>query len=209
MTFVARTKRPSPANDKTPKGSRLLTRRALLKGMVIGAGALVAAGGAGTLGVRWMPGTPYRPRFLTLQQFETLEAACERIFPADRDPGAKRLGAAVYIDRLLAEDAYTGEFLKHRSILTKGLDSLDVVARGRHGKQFARLSSKQQDALLGEQTDARFLATLVNVTLDGVFYDPFYGGNRDAAGWRIVGFSPSSSFRSKGLTQADGAAVKS
>lgn len=153
-----------------------------------------------------MAAAPRRPRFLTREQFETLEAACERIFPTDDEPGARSLGAAAYIDRLLAEDAYTGDFLKHRPILTKGLDGLDAAARAAHGKRFAALSSQQQDALLRGHSDPTFLATLANVTLDGVFYDPFYGGNRDGMGWRIVGFSPSASFRSKGLMTQVGAA---
>jgi len=40
-------------------------------------------------------------RFFTAHEFATLEALCDRILPADRDPGARDLGAATYIERLL------------------------------------------------------------------------------------------------------------
>ena len=43
-----------------------------------------------------------RGRFLTSDEFATLEALSDRIIPPDRDPGAKALGAARYIDGLLA-----------------------------------------------------------------------------------------------------------
>jgi hypothetical protein len=42
-----------------------------------------------------------RGRFLTRREVQTLEALCDRIIPADHDPGAKALGAARYIDGFL------------------------------------------------------------------------------------------------------------
>jgi hypothetical protein len=43
-----------------------------------------------------------RGRFLTRRELATLAALCERILPADHDPGAKALGAATYVDRFLS-----------------------------------------------------------------------------------------------------------
>jgi hypothetical protein len=40
-------------------------------------------------------------RFFTDAEFATLEALVDRILPPDQDPGAKELGVAVYIERLL------------------------------------------------------------------------------------------------------------
>jgi gluconate 2-dehydrogenase gamma chain len=202
---MATSKPKISAKEKARSGTASLSRRGFLKGLTIGAGALAMAGGASTVGMRWLSGATYRPRFLVQQQFETLQAACERILPTDTDPGAQTMGAAIYVDRLLAEDSYTGDFRKYRSVLTKGLDGLEAAAKAKHGKAFARLDDHQQDALLGEGADLQFLATLVNVTLDGAFYDPFYGGNRDGMGWRMVGFSTSASFRAKGLALPNGA----
>jgi gluconate 2-dehydrogenase gamma chain len=202
---MARIRHKSRVKEKPPERTKPLSRRGFLKGIAMGAGVAALAGGAGTIGVRLLAGHTYRPRFLSMQQFDTLRAACERILPADGEPGAHVTGAAIYVDRLLAEDSYTGDFMRYRSILTKGLDGLEVAAKTEHGKGFAQLANRDQDGLLGGRTDPEFLATLVNVTLDGTFYDPFYGGNRDGLGWQIVGFSPTTSFQSKGLTLTHGA----
>ena len=35
---------------------------------------------------------------------------------------------------------------------------------------------------------AVFFATLLHNTVEGYFADPVYGGNRDYAGWKMVGF---------------------
>src|SRR5213593_3651878 len=43
-----------------------------------------------------------RGRFLTRTELRALEALCDRIIPPDTDVGARALGAADYIDRMLA-----------------------------------------------------------------------------------------------------------
>lgn len=37
-------------------------------------------------------------------------------------------------------------------------------------------------------TDDSFFAVLLHNTLEGFFSDPLYGGNRDMAGWKLIGF---------------------
>ena len=65
-------------------------------------------------------------------------------------------------------------------------------------KAFAALSAIQQDQILnglenGEialqdgSGKAFFEAILAN-TIEGFFADPIYGGNRDMAGWKLIGF---------------------
>lgn len=49
-----------------------------------------------------------RGRFFTRQEFATLEALVDRILPPDRDPGAKAMGAADYIEGLLTAFDGTG-----------------------------------------------------------------------------------------------------
>jgi hypothetical protein len=46
-------------------------------------------------------GTVATSRFLDDHEFATLGALCDRILPPDHDPGAKQLGAARYVERLL------------------------------------------------------------------------------------------------------------
>ena len=33
-----------------------------------------------------------------------------------------------------------------------------------------------------------FLATVYQTVMEGMFSDPIYGGNRDKAGWKMIGF---------------------
>jgi gluconate 2-dehydrogenase gamma chain len=71
------------------------------------------------------------------------------------------------------------------------------------GKRFEQLDSTERDNVLkamekGELElgrfkaplfDARmFFALLLQNTMEGFFADPIYGGNRDMAGWKMVGF---------------------
>jgi hypothetical protein len=73
----------------------MLNRRAFLTsvGAALATTALPAASGCGERA---------RARFLDSQEYETLSALCERILPEDDEPGARALGAADYVDRLLA-----------------------------------------------------------------------------------------------------------
>lgn len=66
------------------------------------------------------------------------------------------------------------------------------------GQAFADLSEAEQDEILEaleseqfqleELPAAVFFETLLANTIEGFFSDPVYGGNRDMAGWRMVGF---------------------
>jgi gluconate 2-dehydrogenase gamma chain len=78
----------------------------------------------------------------------------------------------------------------------KAIDA--AVARDGHAASFAALAEHDQDAFLhrlekGESTldgvDAKaFFAQLWQNTLEGFWSDPIYGGNRDLAGWKLIGF---------------------
>jgi gluconate 2-dehydrogenase gamma chain len=66
------------------------------------------------------------------------------------------------------------------------------------GRGFAQLGADEQDKLLtgmekGEIKlpgfDSKMLFTAIYTnTIEGYFADPIYGGNRDMAGWKLVGF---------------------
>jgi gluconate 2-dehydrogenase gamma chain len=63
---------------------------------------------------------------------------------------------------------------------------------------FASLAADQQDAILGAIQGGKaagftpdstvFFLTLREYTLEGMFADPYYGGNRGFAGWHLIGF---------------------
>ncbi len=190
--------RPAPQNAVQPPA---ISRRRFVAGSAAVAAGLALVGGAGWHVLQAGRKPRCQPLFLSPERFECLRAACDRVLPADVDGGAAAIGAAAYIDRLLAQDEYTGNFLKWRPILVSGLDGIEALARQRRGRGFVQLSEPDRDAILAAYQDPAFLPTLVEATLDGVFYDPFYGGNRDAAGWRLVGFWPSTPWAVKHLRQ--------
>jgi gluconate 2-dehydrogenase gamma chain len=81
----------------------------------------------------------------------------------------------------------------------RSLASLDQHCRATlAGTIFARLSNDQQDALIAglengqvmlEGVSGRgFFDLLLQNTQEGFFADPLYGGNRDMAAWKMIGF---------------------
>ncbi|KOP68544.1 dehydrogenase [Bacillus sp. FJAT-18019] len=151
--------------------------------------------------------------FFNQEQYMITQAAVERIFPADDNgPGAKELGAAFFIDHQLAGDwgfnardymqppFYVGEKtqgyqgrLRRREIFYIGLRELQNYSQTKYKKDFPSLTPEEQDAVLTAfQNDEVKLTTisasgffnlLRSSTLEGVYSDPLYGGNKDMKGW--------------------------
>jgi gluconate 2-dehydrogenase gamma chain len=138
-------------------------------------------------------------RFFTRPQAAVVEAACERIMPADENgPGAKDTGVVIYIDRQLAgpwghdkyrytqapfveslpEHGYQGKE-NPREIYVAGLEKLG---------DFTALSAEEQDQKLITIERTPFFQMLRAHTLQGMFCDPLHGGNAGMAGWKMVGF---------------------
>jgi hypothetical protein len=80
---------------------RPLSRRAFLQAISLGAAAVAWPGGVLGGMQRRRGAALATPRFLDDHEFATLEALCDRILPPDQDPGARQLGAARYVERLL------------------------------------------------------------------------------------------------------------
>jgi hypothetical protein len=173
----------------------LLTRSAAL-GVVV---ALPAVGPA-------MVGTPSSAAAtatgraaLSPGQAAVLEAIVERLVPADANgPGAKEAGVATYIERSLA-GGLAGGLTAVAPLYTSGLSAVDAYAVSAHGGSFAGLPPDKQDAVLtdiqsGKATgftpdSATFFRTVQEHTLQGMFSDPVYGGNKHFAGWNLVGYA--------------------
>ena len=118
-------------------------------------------------------------------QRATLEAATDRIIPADRDPGARQAGVVDYIENTLG--SYDAE---HAPLYVDGVQELDRLARERFSAEaFFRLRSEQQDQILThlEKNRSPFFALLVEHTMQGFYGDPRHGGNRDRASWKMLG----------------------
>ena len=122
-----------------------------------------------------------------------LAAVADRLLPDDAlGPAASALGAVAYINRSLLEWNQ-----RDLPLLQSGLQALDEAAHRRHGARFAALDAGQQDALLmaledntvAELPDGSTLFNRVHrLVLEGLFSDPWYGGNRDFGGWDLIGY---------------------
>lgn len=171
--------------NKDQDAKTSLSRRALLRG------AGVAGAVAGSVGGQAQAARPNPPRrealeALTAIEADVLEAFCARLIPSDAaGPGAKEARAAHYIDRALA-----GALASSRELYRSGLGALNARAQAAHGARFAQLSAEQQDALLTETEakDGAFFALVRGHTLQGMFGDPYYGGNADFIGWDLIGY---------------------
>jgi len=133
--------------------------------------------------------------FLNAEFTEAVAAFTERLMPgAPGKPGARDANVVNYIDLALA-----GAYSDMQDFYRRGLASLDAYCRKTHNKPFVELNSAQQDEVIGalEQGKASeftwpsqqaFFNTLRTHTIEGMFADPVYGGNKDFAGWKLVGF---------------------
>jgi gluconate 2-dehydrogenase gamma chain len=142
--------------------------------------------------------------FFNEAEARDVEALAARIVPGGPDdPGAREAGVLVYIDR-----AVEGAYGEMGTVYRRGLAELERHCREEEQASFADLGDDRQDALLSEldeialrleagedaATDPRRLilaqlyAMVRQHTLEGLFGDPAYGGNRDSVGWRLVGF---------------------
>ena len=143
-------------------------------------------------------------RFFTDSEAATVDALCERIIPADEDPGAAWSGVVEFIDRKLV-----GYHRRDQSLYRSGLQGVSESGLTMFGRDFIGLASAQQDELIRKlesnqapgavwsRVSARdFFNRLVEHTLEGFYGGPRHGGNRDAVSWRMLGL-PTPPMRSR------------
>lgn len=125
----------------------------------------------------------------TPEQRRTLEAFLNRLCPKDElGPGAVECGAGEYIDRQL------GDYLSaEKATFLEGLATVDAFARSSQGAALADLSPEKQDEVLsaidtGKASPAAraFFNRARRLMLEGMFGDPYYGGNKNFAGWDLI-----------------------
>jgi gluconate 2-dehydrogenase gamma chain len=182
-------------------------RRAFLKGAALGAGAVAGVGfipraRAETHGQHGDLATTAQHAhgggqgaFFNQDDAATISAFTERLIPGEPGkPGARDAGVLNYIDLALA-----GAYSDLQYFYRRGLAALDAYCHETYKKPFAQLDAAQQDAVITavEQGKATgfiwpsgpaFFNTVRTHTMEGMFADPIYGGNKDFAGWRLVGF---------------------
>ncbi len=156
--------------------------------------------------------------FLHADEASFIEAAVDRLIPSDDvGPGAIDAGVPNYIDRQLAGAWGAGERLYrsgpwHAGSSTQGYQlpftpaelfrhALRGIAgdlRKTRNTTFARLAAHDQDAYLTSLENGTtdldgvpanvFFQSLLDMTIEGFFSDPVYGGNRGMVAWKMIGF---------------------
>jgi gluconate 2-dehydrogenase gamma chain len=155
---------------------------------------------------------------LTALEAAFIVAAVDTLIPADElSPSGSDCGVAVFIDRQLgsawgggAKMYRAGPFVKGkpeqgyqlaltpREFFATGIAAANAWTRKTYGKDFDRLASADRVAALKAMEEGKaefenfgsraFFTQLHGITMTGFFSDPIYGGNRDKAGWKVLGF---------------------
>jgi gluconate 2-dehydrogenase gamma chain len=147
-----------------------------------------------------------------------IEAAVETLIPADPiGPGAAALGVAVYIDRQMAGSYGKGDRLylegpfgegtpqqgyqlqmTPAELIRAGIADVNNYTREKHKNTFDLLSATERASVMSDldgkkvelptvPTDT-FFSLLLQLTVEGYFADPMYGGNKNKASWKMIGF---------------------
>ncbi|HLH93910.1 MAG TPA: gluconate 2-dehydrogenase subunit 3 family protein [Xanthobacteraceae bacterium] len=155
---------------------------------------------------------------LTATEAAFVSAAVDAIIPADElSPSGTDCGLVTFIDRQLAS-AWGGGAKMYRSgpfqkgkpeqgyqlaltpkeFFQAGIAEANAWSHKTYGKEFDRLGSAQQiealKAMEGGKAEfagipsRQFFQSLLTLAMEGFFSDPIYGGNRDKASWKMLGF---------------------
>src|SRR5438445_10318581 len=155
---------------------------------------------------------------LTAPEAAFFSAAVDAFIPADElTPSGTDCGVVTFIDRQLASawgggaKMYrNGPFRKAkreygyqlpltpRQFFAAGIVATNAWTRKLYGKDFDRLAAKdREDALkaleqgkaaLDDFDGKQFFEALLQITMEAFFADPIYGGNRNKASWKMLGF---------------------
>jgi gluconate 2-dehydrogenase gamma chain len=155
---------------------------------------------------------------LTATEVAFLSAVADTMIPADElSPSGTDCGVVTYIDRQLA-GAYgagakmyrMGPFrrgkpeqgyqlaLTPRQYVEVGIAATNDWSRKAFGKELDRLAPAQRVEALKQMEEGKaklehfsstaFFNRLHAMVMEGFFSDPMYGGNRNKAGWKMLGF---------------------
>ena len=133
-------------------------------------------------------------------------------------PKGTDIGINIYIDRALAGAWGKGERLYMQGpwkpglpsqgyqvpltpaqLYRAGIEATNAHCRKTYGKTFDGLTEQQREEMLLALSTGKvtfdngllaplFWTTLYQTVMQGMFSDPIYGGNRNKAGWRLIGF---------------------
>ena len=190
------------------------SRRSFLKGSLVGISLTVSS----QLPILGNPIPQDKTeRFFTEPEDGFLKLAVDRLIPPDeRWPGAAEAGVVEYIDQQMAGPWGRGELLYRHGPFYEGSAaqgyqfeytpaelfrrSISAINNrlSAQGTPFAQMSNEDKDTYLaslekgGIDLDGVasnvFFDQLLDMTVQGFFSDPMYGGNKNMVGWRMIGF---------------------
>jgi gluconate 2-dehydrogenase gamma chain len=159
------------------------------------------------------------PRFFEADERAFVRAAVDRLIPKDGlGVGGVDAGVDVFIDAQLAgpfgqavgiymqapfhlgdqEQGYQLPFTPAQ-VYRLGIQRVDEHCRKALGNAFAQLKPEQQDSILHDLEDGKidlgeipsgdFFGLLWQNAREGFLADPIYGGNRNFAGWKLIGYN--------------------
>src|SRR5581483_10780389 len=180
---------------------------------VLGAGAGV---GVGVTACSAPPPSGFR--FFTAHEGAVVEDATARIAPGPADdpaekghPGAREAGVVHYIDTLLSvlDTKATPEVFAGGPWSSRHTSGPDMMASfiKLAGGDYTAVSKTQQDKYLAKPAASDFLSLLFEHTIEGLYANPEYGGNRGQQGWKDIGYPGDSQprgYTADEVTRSDG-----
>jgi gluconate 2-dehydrogenase gamma chain len=136
----------------------------------------------------------------------------------DLTPSGTDIGIAIFIDRALGGAWGNGDRLYMQGpwkqgapsqgyqlpltpaqLYRAGIAATNAHCRKAYGKTFDALDEAQREDVLQGLSNAKikfdlgppvrvFWSALYQTVMEGMFSDPIYGGNRNKAGWKLIGF---------------------
>ena len=156
--------------------------------------------------------------FLTVTEAAFVEAFVDVLVPQDDlTPSGTDLGLATFIDRQLAGAWGKGDRLYQQGpwaqgspgqgyqlpltpaeFFRAGIAAVNKHCKDEYGKEFDRLSAADKQRVL-ENLDKgmlkldhisgkQFFDVAYQSAMEGMFGDPIYGGNKNKAGWKMIGY---------------------
>ena len=165
-----------------------------------------------------VPATPEVWHTLNATEAAFITAAVDTLIPADDlTPSGSEVGLAVFIDLQLAGAFGNGARLyrqgpflpgkpEHgyqlaltpREFFRAGIESTNQWTQKTYGKDFDRLNEAERTEAMKALEEGKpefagfkssmFFDQLLQLTMEGFFADPIYGGNRDKVAWKMIGF---------------------
>lgn len=156
--------------------------------------------------------------FFNPDEVSFVKAALDTLIPPDATgPGAVEAGCAVYMDRQLAGAFGRGARLYLQGpfvegtpqqgyqlpltpadLIRTGIADVDAYAMASRKARLGDLDAAGRAAVLKEVDEAKaqlanvpaavWFNQFLNLTMEGYFGDPIYGGNKDKAVWKMIGF---------------------